>query len=176
MAKQTGLVHIYYGDGKGKTTAAFGLAFRCAGRGKRVVVAQFLKSGSSGEVTATERLPEITLVRGKEVHKFTFQMNDEEKAQTARDCTALFQEAAALAREQDARLLVLDEAIDATYGFLPMDELTAFLDGRPEGLEVVVTGHSLPETLARRADYISHVAKEKHPYDQGVMARPDIEF
>ena len=96
MKKDTGLIHIYYGDGKGKTTAAFGLAFRCAGRGKRVVIAQFLKSGTSGEVTAAERFPEITLVRGGEVRKFTFQMDDGEKAQTARDCAAHFQKAAAL--------------------------------------------------------------------------------
>ena len=110
MTKQTGLVHIYYGDGKGKTTAAFGLAFRCAGRGKQVVVAQFLKSAGSGEVTAAERFPEITLVRGKAVQKFTFQMNSEEKAQTARDCLDLFQRAASLARDSSARLLVLDDA------------------------------------------------------------------
>ena len=61
-------------------------------------------------------------------------------------------------------------------GYFKMDELAAFLDGKPEGLEVVLTGHSLPGELARRADYISHVTKEKHPYDEGVMARPDIEF
>ena len=174
MSEQQGLVHIYYGDGKGKTTAAFGLAFRCAGRGRQVVIAQFLKGGASGEVTAAERFPEITMLRSKAVRKFTFQMNEAEKAETAADCQKLFREAADKAR--DARLLVLDEAIDATYGFLPMGELTAFLDSRPEQLEVVITGHSLPGALAERADYISHVEKEKHPYDQGVMARPDIEF
>lgn len=176
MDKQTGLTHVYYGDGKGKTTAAFGLAFRCAGRGKRVVIAQFLKSGESGEVTAAGRFPEITLVRGGAVHKFTFQMNDAEKAQTAKDCTALFHKAAGLARAEGVRMLVLDEVIDACYSFLPLDELTGFLDSKPEGLEVVITGHSLPPELEVRTDYISHVAKEKHPYDQGIMARPDIEF
>lgn len=176
MAKETGLVHIYYGDGKGKTTAAFGLAFRCAGRGKRVVIAQFLKSGGSGEVAAAGRFPEITLVRGKAVQKFTFQMDDEEKAQTARDCAELFRQAAALAQSGDVRLLVLDEVIDACFGFLDVDEVARFLDGRRSGLEVVITGHALPEALEQRADYISRVGKEKHPYDQGVMARPDIEF
>lgn len=71
---------------------------------------------------------------------------------------------------------MLDELIDACSGFLPLEEVTSFLDGRPAGLEVVITGHSLPKALAERADYISHVVKEKHPYDRGVMARPDIEF
>lgn len=176
MADQQGLVQIYYGDGKGKTTAAFGLAFRCAGWGRRVVIAQFLKSGASGEVKAAERFPELTVMRTKEIHKFTFQMNEEEKAATARNCQDLFRQATALAVEQQARLLVMDEVIDASRGFLPMDELCAFLDNRPEGLEVVMTGHSLPQELADRADYITHVRKEKHPYDKGVMARKEIEF
>ena len=176
MEKQTGLIHVYYGDGKGKTTAAFGLAFRCAGRGKKVVIAQFLKSAESGEVTAAERFPEITLVRGNGIRKFTFQMNDAEKAQTARDCAALFQNTVSLARSGDIRMLVLDEVIDACHAFLPVDEVAGFLDSRPEGLEVVITGHALPAELAARADYISRVEKEKHPYDRGVPARPDIEF
>ena len=176
MAGHQGLVHIYYGDGKGKTTAAFGLAFRCAGWGRRAVIAQFLKSSPCGEVTAAERFPELTVMRNKGIGKFTFQMNEAEKAATAAECLALFRRAAALAAEEQVRLLVLDEVIDAVRGFLPMEELCAFLDGRPEGLEVVLTGHSLPEELGRRADYITRMAKEKHPYDRGVTARREIEF
>ena len=128
MAEENGLVQIYYGDGKGKTTAAFGLAFRCAGWGRRVVIAQFLKSSPCGELTAAERFPTLTVLRSKGIHKFTFQMNDEEKAVVARNCRKLFQEAVALARAEDARLLVLDEVIDALRGFLPQEELCAFLD------------------------------------------------
>lgn len=176
MAERQGLVHIYYGDGKGKTTAAFGLAFRCAGRGERVVLAQFLKGGGSGEVAAAARFPEITLIQGQGPKKFTFQMDDAEKAETAAACLALFRSAVRVAEGERARLLVLDEVIDACGGFLPLEEVTAFLDGRPEGLEVVLTGHSLPRSLADRADYISRVAKEKHPYDRGIMARAGIEF
>ena len=123
MAEENGLVQIYYGDGKGKTTAAFGLAFRCAGWGRRVVIAQFLKSSPCGELTAAERFPTLTVLRSKGIHKFTFQMNDEEKAVVARNCRKLFQEAVALARAEDARLLVLDEVIDALRGFLPQEEL-----------------------------------------------------
>lgn len=176
MADQQGLVQIYYGDGKGKTTAAFGLAFRCAGWGRNVVIAQFLKSGAGGEVKAAERFPELTVLRTKDIHKFTFQMNDEEKAVVAENCRTLLRQAAELARAEDARLLVLDEVIDALRGFLPQEELCAFLDERPAGLEVVLTGHSLPEALERRADYITHMVKEKHPYDRGVTARREIEF
>ena len=108
MAEQQGLVHIYYGDGKGKTTAAFGLAFRCAGWGKRAVIAQFLKSSPCGEVTAAERFPELTVLRSKGIRKFTFQMDEAEKAATAAECAALFQQAVELAQAREARLLVLD--------------------------------------------------------------------
>ena len=115
-------------------------------------------------------------MRSKGIHKFTFQMNDEEKAVVAENCRTLLRQAAELARAEDARLLVLDEVIDALRGFLPQEELCAFLDERPAGLEVVLTGHSLPEALERRADYITHMVKEKHPYDRGVTARREIEF
>ena len=158
-----GLTHIYYGDGSGKTTAAFGLAFRCAGRGERVVIAQFLKGMESGEMLAAGRFPEITTLRWDGPAKFTYQMDEE---------------AARLAAADGIRLLVLDEVIDAVgCGFLSLSRLCGFLDKeKPSGLEVVMTGHSLPETLAARADYISRVTKEKHPYDKGVMARKGIEF
>ena len=177
MANETGLVHVYYGDGKGKTTAAFGLAFRCAGYGHSIVIAQFLKSRSSGELAAAERFPEITVLRGHSLKKFTFQMNEEEKAQLRRDCEDLFSRAAALAIEKNARLLVLDECLDACVGGgLPLERLTAFLAGRPDGMEVVITGHSLPEEIIASADYISKVVKEKHPYDEGITARKTIEY
>ena len=94
----------------------------------------------------------------------------------AENCRTLLRQAAELARAEEARLLVLDEVIDALRGFLPQEELCAFLDERPAGLEVVLTGHSLPEALERRADYITHMVKEKHPYDRGVTARREIEF
>ena len=177
MADCQGLTHIYYGDGKGKTTAAFGLALRCAGHGKRVVIAQFLKGTPTGEVTALEALPGVTVLRPRNaLTKFTFQMNEEEKRQTAQDCQDLFRQAAELSRAEEARLLVLDEVIDTCDEFLSSSELCRFLSEKPPTLEVVLTGHFLPENLAAKADYISHIVKEKHPYDHGISARKDIEF
>lgn len=172
---KNGLMHIYYGDGKGKTSAAFGLAFRCAGRGKKVVIAQFLKGKPSGEITAVEKFSEITLVRGKPTDKFTFQMNEDELKATAVNCADIFNEA--VGASKDARVLVLDEVIDACrYELLDMDKLLMFLQNRPEELEVVLTGHSLPEALADSADYITNMKKVRHPYDRGVAARADIEY
>lgn len=170
-----GLIQVYYGDGKGKTTAAFGLALRCAGRGRSVVIAQFLKSAQTGEVDAVSGLAGVTLLRNMPVSKFTFQMNEQERALTATACAALLE--SAVAASQTARLLVLDEIIDAcTAGVLSAEAVCSLLDGRPEGLEIVITGHSLPDWLEKRADYITNMKKEKHPYDLGVAAREDIEY
>ena len=140
------------------------------------MIAQFLKSSPCGELTAAERFPTLTVLRSKGIHKFTFQMNDEEKAVVARNCRKLFQEAVALARAEDARLLVLDEVIDALRGFLPQEELCAFLDERPAGLEVVLTGRDPGEELLGLADYVTEMRCIRHPYAQGLPAREGIEY
>ena len=168
------MVHLYCGEGKGKTTAAMGLALRMAGRGRAVVIAQFLKGVDSGERLALAQVPGVRLLEVPERVKFSFQLTPAEReAERTRNTRLL-----ALARKAapSCDLLVLDEVIDALRGFLPQEELCAFLDERPAGLEVVLTGHSLPEALERRADYITHMVKEKHPYDRGVTARREIEF
>ena len=100
-----GLLHLYYGDGKGKTTAAMGLALRALGSGKRVVIVQFLKGGQSGEIPLLEQLG-ATVYRGKAGQKFVFQMNEAEKAATR----ALQNQNLAAALAQPCDLLVLDEA------------------------------------------------------------------
>jgi len=177
MTDHIGLVHSYYGDGKGKTTAAFGLALRCLGYGYTVVIAQFFKSRSSGEVSFIEKLPAAVLLRGYPFKKFTFQMNDEEKALLKTDCIRLFSEAVSKAESLDARLLVLDECLDACgNGYLPLSLVDDFLDCKPKSLEVVFTGHCMPGEIAERSDYISNIVNEKHPFDQGIAARKAIEF
>ena len=102
---ERGLLHLYWGDGKGKTTAAMGLALRALGSGKRVVIVQFLKGGKSGEIPLLEQLG-AKVYRGKAGQKFVFQMNDAEKAATR----ALQNENLRAAMAQSADLLLLDEA------------------------------------------------------------------
>ena len=105
METQTGLLHLYYGDGKGKTTAAMGLTLRALGNGKRVVIVQFLKGGKSGEIPLLEQLGAV-VYRGKAGQKFVFQMNEAEKAATCQ----LQNENLAAAMARQADLLLLDEA------------------------------------------------------------------
>ena len=174
--KNSGLVHLYCGDGKGKTTAAVGLAVRHSGRGGKVVFAQFLKDGTSGECRVLAKLG-VTVLAANPVGKFSFRMTEEEKAETAAALGRTFDAATGFAVRERATLLVLDEVCAAVNcGFLPEKTLTEFLESRPDSLEVVLTGRDPSENLQAHADYITEMKKRRHPFDEGVAAREGIEF
>ena len=170
-----GLTHIYCGDGKGKTTAAVGLAVRCAGRGNKVLLVQFLKSRDSGELYSLAKLPDIEVMRGKESKKFTFQMNDEEKHALLLEHNKIDMVLAKV-RSGNYALLVLDEVIGAINArVFDENRLIEFLLNKPENLEVVMSGRNPSARLIELADYVSEVRKVKHPMDRGIMAREGIE-
>lgn len=169
------MVQIYCGAGKGKSTAAIGLTVRAAGRGLRVVFAQFLKSGDSGERMVLAQLPTVTLLEVPQTMKFTFAMDEAERAAEAVRQASLLHRALELAGQAD--MLVLDELCAAlNSGMVSLDEVTAFLDSRPAALEVVITGREPHPALLERADYITEMKKIRHPFDQGVRARRGIEW
>ena len=171
------MIHIYCGGGKGKTTCAFGLALRAAGRGRKVVIAQFLKSGDSGERDAIAHVPGVTLLPAPEQVKFTFLMNEEEKAACAEQLKRTLEQVAAQVKAGECGLAVLDECCAAvSTGLLPLADVLAFLDGAPEDLEVVITGRDPDPALVERADYITEMKKIRHPFDKGVAARKGIEW
>ena len=167
-----GLVHLYCGDGKGKTTAAMGLALRALGQGMRVAVVQFLKNGTSGELEPLKKLG-AAVYSGQPGAKFTFQMNAEEKAQATKENNARLAEAL----QQPCDLLILDEICAARNSGMVDEALAkqAVLE-RPQHREVVLTGRN-PETwMAEAADYITEMQPRRHPYEQGIPARKGIEF
>lgn len=171
-----GLIHIYCGDGKGKTTAAVGLAVRCAGRGNKVLLVQFLKSRDSGELYSLAKLPDIEVMRGKESKKFTFQMNEEEKHALLIEHNKMFEQVQAKIKNGGYSLLILDEVIGALNAkVFEMPKLIEFLRHKPENLEVVLTGRNPAPELVEIADYVSEMRKVKHPMDKGIMAREGIE-
>ena len=168
----TGLVHLYWGEGKGKTTAAMGLALRSLGAGRKVVIVQFLKGGPSGEIPLLEQLG-ARVFRGKAGQKFTFQMTEAERAETKALQTEHLRRALAL----EADLLVLDEACAAWQKDLADRELLkqAVLE-KPEVQEVVLTGREPPDWLWEAADYITEMKCHRHPFEQGIPAREGVEF
>ena len=171
-----GMVHVYCGDGKGKTTAAMGLALRCAGNGGKVYIYQFLKNGSSGECSGLNGIEGVTMAEGFQSAKFVWNMNEEEKAEAAAYYKNKFREITALVRD-GYDMLILDELRAAVgYDFVPIGEVLSFLKSKPDGLEVVMTGRNPDERLIEAADYVSEIRKIKHPYDKGIQARKGIEF
>ncbi len=167
------MIHLYCGNGKGKTTAAMGLALRAAGRGERVVIAQFLKGADSGERYALAKLPQVELLPLPEQVKFTFQMDEQERLEASRRCRALLDEARE--RAKDCFLLVLDEACAAVNsGLLPLGELLDCLDSL--SCEIVLTGRDPAPQLLERADYITQMEPLRHPYQRGITARKGIEW
>ncbi len=170
-----GLVHIYCGGGKGKTTAALGLAARCAGSGRRVLLAQFLKDGRSSEFAALAHVPGLETLPQTRVFGFTWTLTPEEREEAKGYYGALLEEA--FRRGGEADLLVLDEALGAcAAGLLEEARLLELLAGRPEGLEVVLTGRDPSQALLDAADYVTEMRPIKHPYERGVPARPGIEY
>ena len=170
--ERTGLLHLYYGDGKGKTTAAMGLALRALGSGKKVVVLQFLKGGQSGEIPLLEQLG-AKIYRGKAGQKFVFQMNEAEKAAT-RD---LQNRNLAAAMTEDADLLVLDEAGSAwELDMVDKALLQKAVLARPAAQECVLTAHAAPRWMLDAADYVTEMKCCRHPYQKGIAARKGIEF
>lgn len=169
---ELGMVHLYWGEGKGKTTAAMGLALRALGNGCRVVVVQFLKGADTGEIPLLRQLG-AEVYRGKAGQKFVFQMNDAEKAATR----ALQNEnlRAALARPAD--LLVLDEACAAwELNMVDRQLLEQAVWERPAGQEIVLTGRKPAPWMEELADYSTEMHCWRHPYEKGVKARKGVEF
>lgn len=167
------MIHLYCGNGKGKTTAAMGLTLRAAGRGERVVIAQFLKGADSGERYALAKLPQVELLPLPEQVKFTFQMDEQERLEASRRCRALLEQARE--RAKDCFLLVLDEACAAVNsGLLPLEELLDCLDNLT--CEIVLTGRDPAPQLLERADYITQMEPLRHPYQRGITARKGIEW
>ncbi|HUL38907.1 MAG TPA: cob(I)yrinic acid a,c-diamide adenosyltransferase [Methanomassiliicoccales archaeon] len=169
-----GLMHVYTGEGKGKTTAAFGLALRAWGRGLRVCIIQFMKHGETyGEIRAVRKLKGIDLFQygtGKWVGKDKHTREDEA---LAREALAKAQEALT-SGEYD--VVVLDEVNVATdFGLLKAEDVLGVVRLRNK-VEVVLTGRYAPKEFLDEADLVTEMRAVKHPYDSGVGARPGVEY
>ena len=170
-------IHIYCGDGKGKSTAVMGLALRAAGSGQKVVLTQFLKNGKSSELNILRELPQVTVLTCPKQFGFFWKMTEEQKKEAGKAYQELFDKAVRAAVEEDAFLLVMDEFIAAyNHGMVNQEKALAFFKERPEGLEVALTGRDPAPELLELADYVSEIRKVKHPFDNGLKARKGIEL
>ncbi len=169
------MIHIYFGEGKGKTTAATGLAARAAGSGMKVLFVQFFKDGSSGEVKSLKALENITFLYPDTYNGRYATMTDDQKEVTKKSYTEAMKKAIGMAEDFD--LIVLDEAVSVfSYGFIDRDELLSFLKDNREAKEIVLTGRDPARQLLELADYATEMKKHRHPFDRGIAAREGIEY
>lgn len=181
MGMDKGLIHLYHGDGKGKTTAAIGLAMRVAGYGKRVLFVQFLKDDQSGEVAVLKEMPRVWYFSDCDMPKeFYHNMNEEQKQALCISQRKLFEnmrQSLSLIPLEEVGLLVLDELTYVyAWGILDKEDVLSFLKNKPETLEVVITGRNPERELLDLADYVTEMKMEKHPFSKGTSARKGIEY
>ena len=174
MSEAQGLLIVYTGHGKGKTTAALGAVFRALGRGLRVAVVQFIKGKwKTGERVFAERLPELTfLVMGQ---GFTWESDDLSRDRDA--ARHAWTTAANLIASGEHALVVLDELTYAIhYDFIAQGDVLAVLRARPPQVNVIITGRNAPEAICELADVVTEMSLVKHPYAQGRKAQVGIDY
>jgi len=170
-----GLVQIFTGEGKGKTTAALGVVIRALGHGLRVYIVYFMKgSYPYGEHNILSKLPNVTMdsFGGLEFIDPT-NVKPEEKEQARQALTAARE--AVLSGNYD--LVVLDEVnLAVAWKLVELDEVVKLISGRPQNVELILTGRQADTALVQMADLVTEMLKIKHPYDKGIMARKGVEY
>ncbi len=174
MIEHEGLVQVYTGDGKGKTTAALGLLLRALGQGFRPALLQFMKSDPTwGEIVTLRSLGIPVVQCGLDHWVFKGEASPADLATAA----AGLRQARELMLSGDYDVLVLDELATALFfELVPMDAALDLLAARPQSVELVITGRRAPEELIAAADLVTEMRPLKHYYDAGVQARRGIEF
>lgn len=168
-----GYIQVYTGNGKGKTTAALGLAIRAAGAGMRVYIAQFVKGMHYSELDALERYADRITLKQYGRDCFIDKEPDPEDIRAARKG---LEEVKDVLASGDYQMLILDEANIATrYNLFSPEELVDLIRSKPESVEIVITGRNADPKVLAMADLITEMKEVKHYYSSGVEARPGIE-
>lgn len=171
-------LHLYTGEGKGKTTAAMGLALRALGHGQRVLIAQFMKDGRTGELAALRQVRGVEVFPAKPMSGFTFRMSAAQLEQTRLEQTEQAAQLTTLIADTHPQMVILDElAMAISLGLVGEQEARALLEASLACAETVVTGRSSPDWLREKSDYVSVIKAEKHPYEtEGLPAREGVEW
>lgn len=175
----TGLVHLYIGNGKGKTTSAVGLAIRALGNNLNVLFAQFLKNTETGEKIIFEQFNEqLYFFRPTQQYsKFLWNMTKEELSRTKEDLNKGWQHIKSEINTGNWDVVVLDEILDCIQnGLLEEADIIKTIVQKPKNIELVLTGRSAKNSFYEIADYISMIDEVKHPFKKGIQARRGIEY
>lgn len=170
-----GLLMVHTGDGKGKSTAAFGMVFRAIGHGFKVGVVQFVKGAwSTGERDVLAKFPELVTIKAMG-EGFTWDVADRQRDLTA--ARAAWEEAKRMIADPSYRMILLDELnIVLRYDYLPLEEVLETLRQKPRDTHVIVTGRNAKDELIEIADLVTEMTEIKHPFRAGVKAQAGVEF
>ena len=173
MTEMKGYVQIYTGEGKGKTTAAIGLALRAAGAGLKVFIGQFMKGGEYSELKSLERFRDLIAV---EQYGTVHWVNRQPKKADRKLAIAGLERVQSILRGGEYDVVILDEIIVAfRFTLLPLQALIDLIEMRPDNVEMVMTGRDAPEDLIRVADLVTEMREVKHYHSLGVPSRKGIE-
>ena len=174
MSLTNGLIHVYTGNGKGKTTAAIGLGIRALGNGLKVLMIQFMKGRRYSELDALEQVKDFTVVQfGRD--EFVSKKNPEKID------IDLAQKGISYAREVLQKnlfdVVILDEInVAVDFQLIALDDVLNLLKLKPKTMELILTGRYAPPELIKRADVVSEVLEIKHPYQKGIQSRKGIDW
>ncbi len=173
-----GLVQVYTGDGKGKTTAALGQGLRSVGCGMTVYMVQFLKNGDTGELNSCEKLGEAFQIHRFESERdFFWNLNEEQKKELQIEVNHALAFVEEIMKKEKCDVLILDEVMGAIHNkLIDEEQICEVIRNKPEQMEVILTGRNVPDSIAELADYVSEIVPRKHPIDKGIGARKGIEY
>lgn len=169
------MIHLYIGDGKGKTTAAIGLAVRASGNGMKVLFSQFMKGNGTGEIYSLEMIPNIKILRNDKQYGFYKNLAEEEKQEMAIIHNQIMDKLLEAVHCGQAQMIILDEiTYPVEWNLVDVNKLKMLLQS--ESVEFVLTGRNPVGFLLDCADYITEMRKVRHPYEKGIKARAGIEY
>jgi cob(I)alamin adenosyltransferase len=172
---EKGLVQVYTGNGKGKTSAAFGLALRAAGRGLKVYIIQFIKGGFDyGELYVVDKLSNVTLKAFGRGEFVTAKPPKNEDVNLAKEALNLSKE---IIKSGEYDVVILDEiSVALSLGLIDVNDVLTMIKNKPMHVEVVLTGRSAPQKIVEIADLVTEMREIKHPYSKGFPARKGVEY
>jgi len=175
---EKGLVQVYTGNGKGKTTAAIGQGIRAFGRGKTVYMVQFLKGSETGELISLKSLePRFKLFRFEKKRDFIWNLSKEEIEELKVDIAKTLDFIRDTIKQGCCDVLILDEIMAVLEkGLVDIEDVLSIIKCKPENVELVLTGRNAPDKIIEVADYVSRIDCVKHPLKKGITAREGIEY